>query len=1589
MSWLDKYKEELAAISAKGKATKNKTPFDIANLVASTPANIGPSEKEVWDTYNPFQKLIYADNTNRVLDVLSRGMYATASFADEVRAQADTGEKRGQPLNFWDVDKGKAFGAAVEGIEGQSKKSFGEVNQNWENSLPEDRRKALNDAPGSAWAKGISAFIMDVGLDPTTYIGPGVVAKGVKGAGKAVGVEFKLPSAVKNTFGQLPKTAENKVASLLEEVTKLPVEKSPVAGKSNAAVRAALEARRASLNDAIKAVSGKVYHGVEPDSIPSIFKDVVTKRPNVKPVEELATTPGRAVGESAKFNAVKRLVLQRPGKFSIKINKDTLDLAGRTVPKERLNDVINHIIKKTSPEKLAKETIDLVGRSGVTHKIPLPTYIKMLETGKLPKSVIGIKELSIAKHDKLIPVGEYVAAKSAKYSKAAEPVTTKAVKALEMIEEEVVTSTKLSPKEIAAWSSKLTGIIDLKDVKYLRASDTKEIFSERIAEILARQKPLGLNTLDDVALAVAQGKVSMSAAQELYSVFGKTRSHKGASRYLKSLNDRIDKLNIPTAADLVEAAAKGNTAPVEVSSVYLDGFEEQFVSHAIAKVVQAEFVDPKNWRFKSNKGTLRTSATPGEGLGRNIEGFNKYSQYTLHKNIMSATINLLKRHEAMEGILVGGERASFVYNQYMRLLKASEDALISKGITPIVGKGKVGLPLSMHDVLSALPRKVVEDRVMNLVRHVPPTAILDAGGTVAYRMAKGLPLDSDVFDTVVNALMQDIPGNTFRSSVLKGIRAGGQAAAMSRSDVNRLAKKFMDAAPQFAAAVERNSARASIKYGQYTGALRQEAIDNLIKDTAASLGNPGNILKIVSDLKGYVERAVRAVDEPVLHGAPEQVLAEATATLDEAIPVAVVKSGLRAEKAHLEQGINPGLSRLDDAIKTVDELDLPTALTADFSEKLHMSQTVALLRNIFPHIGNKDLRPFLLSHESAAKAVSTKYAIQLARIAKTYPKDTIKEAWKNIQDGIKAVDPDTPVGAAQIEMAQAMSTIFNLSPERGVISMSGISIDAINAKMAHFGIPKMYRLEGASLQDSLMSYTRWEDVKDPLDLFSRINAAVRSAEADKLLADSIIREFGSKSLTPSHNVKIINAENSVIGKMLGGHYFPPDIANQVRALETSLRDLMSPPSTSKILRLYDSAIHSYKAGLTIYVPAHHMRNLTGDIWLGTMDGLFNPAYYQKSIRVLKSRKSNYKDFNPDVFDLGKLGDDAPVVTMTYNGKEVKLNSDNIYRLAMGKGVLTDYTVLEDLAVGASDNVLQTSVSAAIRESKLNPVKGRIHDAVTKGSEYREHYVRMAHFIYALDNAKVLKGKTLQDALESAGHAASARVRKWHPDGSDYSAFERNKLRRVILFYSWIRKAIPLVVEAAATQPGRFMMYPKAMYNMAEANGIELDSLGSPFPTDQLFPSWMRESTLGPHLGKSGGYFGLEQGVPGPDVLEQYFTSPLGTVRTVASSATPLIKLPYEVATQTSVRTGAPIGDIPGWMLDQLPYGNRINDMAGGPIGVPAKSNVGYEPQLDIPGGITLDKRGITAVNWLTGLGITDMSKPSYIRSANIEKRTKK
>jgi hypothetical protein len=343
------------------------------------------------------------------------------------------------------------------------------------------------------------------------------------------------------------------------------------------------------------------------------------------------------------------------------------------------------------------------------------------------------------------------------------------------------------------------------------------------------------------------------------------------------------------------------------------------------------------------------------------------------------------------------------------------------------------------------------------------------------------------------------------------------------------------------------------------------------------------------------------------------------------------------------------------------------------------------------------------------------------------------------------------------------------------------------------------------------------------------------------------------------------------------------------------------------------------------------------------------------------------------------------MTVKINGKKVSLTRNDVMRAAKDHSVLASYEIIEDASThaGSEGSFMQAlAKSGAVGNRIANPLGGKAKGLATKVSEGREHGARLAQFHYEL-------GKKSYRSLDEAYAEASKRVRKWHPDGSDLAPFEQRAMRRVIPFYSWIRKAIPLVMESMVTKPGKAMIYPKAMYDMAEANGFDLYSMSDPFPEDGLYPDWIKDSMEGPLIDIGGSEWGVSPGNPMLDILGDYGNNPGSTIG--GSLALPL-KIPAEMAMPgkapgaiaQDVRTGIPYYDKSDYIDKQLPSSSYFTGITGRSMTQPWQA-VGGADRLPE------DKQepGKTALNWLSGLGAMELNKPAYRKQAKREAGAKR
>ena len=163
----------------------------------------------------------------------------------------------------------------------------------------------------------------------------------------------------------------------------------------------------------------------------------------------------------------------------------------------------------------------------------------------------------------------------------------------------------------------------------------------------------------------------------------------------------------------------------------------------------------------------------------------------------------------------------------------------------------------------------------------------------------------------------------------------------------------------------------------------------------------------------------------------------------------------------------------------------------------------------------------------------------------------------------------------------------------------------------------------------------------------------------------------------------------------------------------------------------------------------------------------------------------------------------------------------------------------------------------------------------------------------------LRGSLGFDTILKGGNASDAfdNIMKFHFDYDDLSDFERNVIKRVVPFYTWTRKNIPLMMEQFARRPEVFNRY------MSLKKEIELMSQEE---EGGIVPRWMqRQGGIRLPFKYEGENMMILPDLPFKAPLEMFdpalaFDKDLGFMEraeialgTIGTQITPLIKAPYE------------------------------------------------------------------------------------------------
>lgn len=1174
--------------------------------------------------------------------------------------------------------------------------------------------------------------------------------------------------------------------------------------------------------------------------------------------------------------------------------------------------------------------------------------------------------------------------------------------------------------ESVAWIAQAKGRLSDEEVTYLREAKSRKDFSQRLDKLKSKVISGDFESLDTFLTAAEAGMIPKTTLEEVFKIAGvknikglkakvseilnKTGEAKPAQEVLKEgapktnpkvqrIKGRVDPNDFGPVVKAEDIVKSGVDVKRQVPKLNEDQLQD--LAHALPWSILENLVDPadiKKYPFLTDiKKAKRTSATPGAGRARNIHGWNAMSQADVFRGLIRSAsrrypvARTLKGKEARNAWV---RRSDQLYQDVMPTLKAAETALQSSGVKIVSGKDNAGIMLTLHDVLSSLPEEVVKRYLFMPRSSALPTDFLDAA------------------DGIIRARFNhaNVPLDVAHENAINIFRHSPKIKTLRNADVvaRNLADLLMDHSDAILQKVEANYAVHGLEVGKYVKSMTDEVIQNVVTkyaDPNVSIGEALGDFAMRQEDISKIGRSIKAPTEA--YDAAKDSTNITLATVLNPGDFAEAQTTKQMASATTQQqvakiGAKQSESRSSEALDLIEPtVDLGERFQAQLATNLFRAN-VPLLdkaytlkdvlgRGFVASYGHADLHEALRVERSVTQDFSRMHRGLIAQIHDSAHQAVgadagryLKEAFVHLQHGTKPADEvmqgfvDALKSSADLTFGSSVDNIGSFAQRNGLFPKH------LNEVLDYYNAPKKYRFDpDKTWAEQANAWRQWENVDDPLTLLDMMHAAVQRATVETTLGRDFSVKFGVAKPQAGY-VKVTNkGDKSKIGRFIDQDlYYPREIVEQMKYLDNVLNGTLSGiknPTAKEVIRLYDSVIHSWKSGLTIYRPGHHVRNLIGDMTLSMFDGVVNPNSYRKSMAILATRSKAYQGWEGlKALETGTPlagASDNGILRVTAGGKKLSLNYDQVWRAAFDQGIIPDYRTLEDIAFNTKQSI---QFKAGKGVSLTRPLGGRGQRIAGGVSQSRDHMVRIAHFVDVLQKGRF---KTLEEAFDQAGR----RVRKWHPDGSDLTNFENKVMRRTFMFYSWMRKAIPLVVETLVMQPGKAMIFPKAMYAFAEMNGVDLDSLGNPFPVDQLFPEFITDQVLGPQFGETGDYGGINPGEPVTELLSQWGTSQ--PQHGIGGALTPALRIPIELYTGDNLGTGTNINDMSDYVDSQIPgvgYVARATGRSVTGLGAPTRDVArGYvEPGFN-------DE---AFINFLTGLGIRDYSKPNYIRRAQLEKR---
>ena len=438
-------------------------------------------------------------------------------------------------------------------------------------------------------------------------------------------------------------------------------------------------------------------------------------------------------------------------------------------------------------------------------------------------------------------------------------------------------------------------------------------------------------------------------------------------------------------------------------------------------------------------------------------------------------------------------------------------------------------------------------------------------------------------------------------------------------------------------------------------------------------------------------------------------------------------------------------------------------------------------------------------------------------------------------------------------------------------------------------LPDKYTFPKETLKDGF-EFKSWADIveqvltpsmakdTDPLEMLWQFMIANEKVIAEKASLKSIADTFG----IPKDNLASSALTHGNLGyvsnpKFGDEVYFHPEVSRQI----DKFFELVHSPRAAGALDTYLQKVTDvYKQLVTTYSPvAWNVRNSIGDAFTGLLDGVTGAhglASYRQASRAIRLRRG--------------LDETSQEAIHTPGSSLADLGSPRsaLFRTQSGKSVSVEETLALYNRHGLNTGFIQTDFGPQHANLNLGSPRGTIarftHQPLQALATTQADFFRLAHFI------DVMKRSTFRN-IDDIGQEAAEHVRRFKFDYNDFTPMEKTVFSRVVPFYKFQRKNLPLMTAMLFAKPSKMLLPSKAQTAISEYMGYDSEGFMPDYDATSVMPEWVRDMGTYPIANHNGNTIFARPALPSNDPMDLIDEYPGGLIE----QGTPALTLPIEMA----------------------------------------------------------------------------------------------